>query len=232
MSKVLIVEDEKNLGETLTEYLESQGYLCAWSASAHTAREKFSSFGPNLVLMDIGLPDGDGLLLAQEFKKNDPSSTILFLSAFNDPELRVQGLELGAYDYITKPFALKELLLRMKRIFKPKRSSEISHGPLKIRFSGFEVEDACGKTISLGQKEKAILEFLYEKKGCVLNRDEIIEKVWGEDSFPSNRTVDNYIVKLRRWCESDPNQTIAIQSVWGIGYKLMVKEEEANYGPI
>lgn len=228
MLKILIVEDEENLGTTLSEYLSAIGHQTIWAKSGKECLAHFSEFKPNTVLMDIGLPDTNGIDLAKELRKIRKDFVLLFLSAQNDPETKVMGLEIGAEDYITKPFALKELTLRLNRIFKSQKEledlpEEISHGKLKIWFRRFEVADANGDIINLSQKECAILELLYKKQSDGVDREEIIEKIWGEDKFPSNRTVDNYIVKLRKWCETDPNQAIEIQSIRGIGYKLIIK---------
>lgn len=228
MLNILIVEDEENLGITLSEYLKGLGHGCFWAKDAKTARELFSLQRPGVILMDIGLPDGNGLDLAREFRKIRKDFVLLFLSALNDPETKVEGLEIGADDYITKPFALKELILRLNRILSSqseisKLPEEINHGPLKIWFKRYEVQDAQGGVLSLSQKECAILELLYTKKNEAVDREEIIEKIWGEDKFPSNRTVDNYIVKLRKWCETDPAKNLEIQSIRSIGYKLIVQ---------
>lgn len=221
--KILVVEDEKNLGMTLREYLESQGHVCTLATSVLEGREIFNSFSPDLTIMDIGLPDGSGLSLGREFKQKN-NAPLLFLSALNAPETRLEGLELGASDYITKPFALKELILRLNKIFDstPLVDDVVSHGKLKIKFNSFELEDAEGNSIPLGQKECAILSMLYHNRGSAIGREEIIEKIWGEDKCPSSRTVDNYIVKLRKWCESDPSEPIQIKSIRGIGYKLVI----------
>ncbi|MEA9356417.1 response regulator transcription factor [Bacteriovorax sp. PP10] len=228
MLNILIVEDEENLGITLSEYLKGLGHGCFWAKDAKTARELFASQKPGVILMDIGLPDGNGLDLAREFRKIRKDFVLLFLSALNDPETKVEGLEIGADDYITKPFALKELILRLNRILSSqseisKLPEEINHGPLKIWFKRYEVQDAQGDILSLSQKECAILELLYTKKNEAVDREEIIEKIWGEDKFPSNRTVDNYIVKLRKWCETDSKKSLEIQSIRSIGYKLIVQ---------
>lgn len=222
---ILIVEDEINLGETLRDYLNDQGHSSFWANNAQSAREQFSKESPSIILMDIGLPDGNGLDLAREFRNKRKDFHLLFLSALNDPETKVEGLEIGAEDYITKPFALKELMFRLKRILKYQDDLQdfpdsIEHGPLKIWFRRFEVQDANSNIIALSQKECAILELLYRKKNEAVTREEIIDQIWGEDKYPSNRTVDNYIVKLRRWCDSDPKHSIEIQSIRGIGYKL------------
>lgn len=227
MLNILIVEDEENLGSTLEEYLRGLGHKCVWAKSGSEATLLFKRNSPNLILMDIGLPDTSGLRLASSFRKERKDFVLLFLSALNDPETKVEALEIGAEDYITKPFALKELILRLERILKTQAifetlPEEINHGPLKIWFRRYEVMDANGHIVSLSQKECAILELLYKKQNVAVTREEIIEKIWGEDKFPSNRTVDNYIVKLRKWCESDPDRSIEIQSIRSIGYKLTV----------
>ena len=224
---ILIVEDEPNLGTTLHEYLESLGFTCALATTAKAAKELFNKLKPAVVLMDIGLPDGNGLELGVEFRAIRKDFVLLFLSALNDPEVRVKGLEIGAADYITKPFALKELTLRLERILENFVESDdiIKHGKLEIHFSSYELIDAVGSLIPLAQKESAILKMLYQKRGFVVTREEILDQIWGGDRYPSERTVDNYIVKLRKWCESDHNHPITIQSVRGVGYKLTVREE-------
>lgn len=230
MLNILIVEDEENLGITLSEYLTSLGHQCHWAATGAIAKKLFAENNPQLVLMDIGLPDTNGLDLARQFRSERKDFVLLFLSALNDPEIKVQGLEIGAEDYITKPFALKELIIRLDRIVRTQSfldswPDEIVHGPLKIWFKRFEVEDANQVKIPLSQKECAILEMLYKRQNEAINRDEIIEKIWGDDKFPSNRTVDNYIVKLRKWCETDPANSIEIQSIRSIGYKLIINKQ-------
>jgi len=228
-NSILIVEDERNLGVTLSEYLQSKNYTCFHAENAQMAREFFANNNPRIILMDIGLPDGNGLDLAREFRALRKDFVLLFLSAQNDPETKVSGLELGAEDYITKPFALKELMLRLAKILKNDSDlknfpDEINHGKLKIFFKRYEIHGANGEVIPLNQKECGILEILYRKKNSAVTRDEIIENVWGQDAFPSNRTVDNYIVKLRRWSETDTDNNIEIRSIRGIGYQLITKE--------
>lgn len=227
---LLIVEDETNLGETLHDYLSSKGANCKHAKDVAEAKSFFSNdtFKADVVLMDIGLPDGDGISLAREFREKRQDFVLLFLSAQNDPETRFLGLSIGAEDYITKPFDLRELMLRLERILKTKVSAEsledeIKIGKLKIWFKRFELEDASGQRIPLTQKECAILDILYKRKNEVVSRDDIIDEIWGEDQYPSNRTVDNYIVKLRKWCDTDESEKIKISSIRGIGYKLELK---------
>ena len=226
---ILIVEDEPNLGDTLYDYLDSKGFNCKLETTIGSAKERFLSndFKAHVLLLDINLPDGNGLDLAKELREIRQDFVLLFLSAMNDPETKFEGLNLGAEDYITKPFDLRELNLRLNRIIEnklrfEKQLDEIQLQNLKIWFTRFEVEDANKNIIKLSQKECAILELLYENKNIVISRDEIIEKVWGKNSFPSNRTVDNYIVKLRKWIETNNSNTIEISSIRGIGYKFKI----------
>lgn len=223
--QLLLVEDEPNLGQTLRDYLRAKKFQVELAPTCAEARSKFSAIHPAIVILDIGLPDGSGIELAREFRKARKDCVLLFCTALNDPTLRVEGLELGAEDYITKPFELKELTLRLDRILKTR--SRIMVNPDEYRFGKlifwprrFELQDGNGIVSSLGQKECAILELLMEKKNEVVTRDEMIETIWGEDSFPTNRTIDNYIVRLRRWSDSDPETALRITSVRGVGYKL------------
>lgn len=224
---ILIVEDDFNLGNTLCDYLQSKGFSTYLADCGKKAKELFVLHSPILILMDIGLPDTSGLVLAKEFRKLRKDFFLLFLSAQNDPEIRVQGLEIGAEDYITKPFALRELILRLERVFKSKNNldhlpDKVSFGPLSILFKSFELIGAKGNKIPISQKECGILEVLYNNKNKAVTREDIIDAVWGKEIFPSNRTVDNYIVKLRKWAETDLKKSVEIQSIRGIGYKLAI----------
>lgn len=226
---ILIVEDEKNLGITLQEYLNSLGHTCHLATTGAMARDLFSKHRPEIVLMDIGLPDDSGLNIARDFRKARKDFVLLFLSAQNDPETRVEGLEIGAEDYITKPFALKELVLRLGRILenqssKAKTPDELVFGDLKVWFKSFEVQNGLGEIRPISQKECSILHFLLSRENEATTREQIIEKVWGEDKFPSNRTVDNYIVSLRKWCDSSKDNILEIKSIRGIGYKLVINK--------
>ncbi len=220
---LLLVEDEPNLGKTLRDYLRSKKFNVELAINCGEARSIFFALRPAIAIIDIGLPDGSGIELAREFRQKRKDCVLLFCTALNDPALRVEGLELGAEDYITKPFELKELTLRLDRIL---RSREITmQSPDERRFGKlvfwpkrFEIKDADGVIVSLGQKECAILELLLEKKNEVVARDEMIETIWGENSFPTNRTIDNYIVKIRKW--ADTGDDLKITSVRGVGYKL------------
>ncbi|MBL7666159.1 MAG: response regulator transcription factor [Bacteriovoracaceae bacterium] len=225
---ILLVEDETNLGETLQDYLNSVGFQCQWVTNVGQAKTHFIKDNPQIVLLDINLPDGNGLELAQELRKLNKNFVLLFLSAMNDPETRLEGFELGAEDFISKPFALKELTIRLEKILKSQKllnenPDVIEFGKLKVWFKRYEIQNGQGQILNLSQKECGILQLLYQRMNDVISRDEIIEKIWGENSFPSNRTVDNYIVKLRKWTESDTHSGLHISSHRGIGYRLEYK---------
>jgi two-component system alkaline phosphatase synthesis response regulator PhoP len=230
--QILILEDEINLGVTLYEYLESKGYDCKHAKSCQEARDIFnlSDFSPVVILADIGLPDGNGIELAKELRSIRQDFVLLFLSAQNDAETKLRGLEMGAEDYITKPFDLRELMLRLNKALTTHShlttyQSEIQLGQLKIRFKSYEVVSSDGTITALGQKECAILELLYKNSNQVVSRDTIIDEIWGEDSYPSNRTVDNYIVKLRKWIDTDTTKKVSIKSIRSVGYQLEVKKD-------
>lgn len=222
---LLLVEDEPNLGQTLRDYLRAKKFRVELAQTCEEARRKFDEIRPSIAILDIGLPDGSGIELAREMRAKRKDCVLLFCTALNDPTLRVEGLELGAEDYITKPFELKELTLRLDRILRTQsrimvNQDEFRFGTLVFWPKRFEIKDASGEVSSLGQKECAILELLLVRKNEVVTRDEMIENIWGENSFPTNRTIDNYIVKLRRWAESEEASGLRITSVRGLGYKL------------
>ena len=228
---ILIVEDEKNLGVTLSEYLRSIGHACFLATNGKDAYQVFKKEKPHVVLMDIGLPDTNGLILAKKLRQEREDFVLLFLSAQNDPDIKVEGLEIGARDYITKPFALKEIVIRLKRILETQEniSNELSSsqtiqlGTMTLFVDRFEIESSNGQSTTLSQKECKILELLYKNQNKAVTRETMIEKIWGSNHFPSNRTVDNYIVKLRKLFDSNnafasnSNKNVEIKSIRGIG---------------
>lgn len=228
MSKgsILIVEDEENLGLTLRNYLRGKNFTVEWAKNAKESRAYFlSTLFPNIILMDKNLPDGDGFDLAIEFRKQRKDFVLLFVSALNDPQIRLSGLEIGADDYITKPFELKELTLRLEKILSQQnqmQKDEILIEDLVFWPKKFEAKDAQGEIMTFSLKETRLIDLLLSKPGIVLSRDEIIDYVWDEDSFPSNRTIDNMIVKIRKWAES--SNKIQIISIRGVGYKWEIKK--------
>jgi two-component system alkaline phosphatase synthesis response regulator PhoP len=236
-ASLLVVEDERNVGATLVERLKKEGFEIVWATTAEEARLEIRGRRFDMALMDVGLPDGSGFELAELLRKLQPSTALIFLTAFGSAEDKVRGLELGAEDYVVKPFHLKELLLRIQNGLKRARylssaapageSDTIRVGAATIHFSKFEAETANGRA-SLTHKEVALLRMLYERRGKVVSRDEILNHVWSENEFPTSRTVDNFIMRLRRLVEADPENPQVIKSVRGVGYQLALSEGEST----
>jgi two-component system alkaline phosphatase synthesis response regulator PhoP len=226
--QLLVVEDERNVGVTLAERLEGAGFEVTLAESAAKARLAWRAAQPQLVLLDVGLPDGNGFLLARELRAEVPQSAIIFLTAHGNPEDRVRGLELGADDYLTKPFHFRELLLRIQNCLK--RAQELRDVPGEMRgrvrigralvdFERFAAE-VEGETQTLTHKECAVLRLLASRAGKAVSRDEILDRAWSADEFPTSRTVDNFIVRLRKLVEADAGEPRVIRSIRGVGYLL------------
>ena len=186
------------------------------------------------MLLDVGLPDGNGFELAAELRNAAPQSAIVFLTAHGNPEERVRGLELGADDYLTKPFHFRELLLRIQNCLKRAQDlvelpgemrGVVRIGRARVDFERFSAE-VDGESHALTHKECAVLRLLASRVGKAVSRDEILDKAWSADEFPTSRTVDNFIVRLRKLVEPDANEPRVIRSIRGVGYLLneMVRE--------
>ena len=230
LEKVLIVEDEKNLGETLKERLEKEGYQVQWVSTKEEAIDEIQALPYVLSILDVGLPDGSGFEVAKVIREKRPATAILFLTAFNNAEDRIKGLELGAEDYVAKPFHLKELLLRIRNVLKRAKAykdgeQEVKVGRALIRFHQYEAI-VGDYHISLSQKECALLKLLVDRAGEVVSRDEILNEVWSDGEFPTTRTVDNFIVKLRRIVEVNDSEPQIIRSVRGVGYQLILEKKD------
>jgi DNA-binding response OmpR family regulator len=225
---LLLVEDDANVAGTLSARLDGEGFSVTHAGSVREAREALQRQHFAAAVLDVGLPDGNGFEVAQHLREVSPSTTMLFLTAYGTPEDRIHGLELGADDYMTKPFAFRELLLRIQNMLK--RAGDIAtrgsalHGPVRIGiatvdFDRFTAESA-GTTHRLTHKECAVLKLLLERAGRAVSRDEILTHAWAPDEFPTERTVDNFILRLRKLVERDPASPAAILSIRGVGYQL------------
>jgi DNA-binding response OmpR family regulator len=228
-ARILVLEDERNVGLTLVERLKKEGFDVAWATTTAEADLEIQNRRFDLALLDVGLPDGSGFDVAARLRKIRPGTSIIFLTAMGTPEDRVRGLELGAEDYVVKPFHLKELLLRVRNGLKRAQylnaaSDEMSHavtiGRAQVHFGKFEAEVA-GTSYPLTHKECALLRLLFDRRGNVVSRDEILNHVWSEDEFPTSRTIDNFVMRLRRLVEADPENPQIIRSVRGVGYQLV-----------
>lgn len=241
--KIFLLEDEENVGSTLKSRLEGAGYQLTWSKSFREGCDTLKSLTlpelPSLALLDVHLPDGDGFQFATQLQKTHPFVPVIFLTAASTPEDRIQGLEIGAEDYVTKPFHFKELLLRIQNVIKRSQFvasldatkeatlTPIQIGEAEVNFSQYTITYSqhpnLNPTVRLSNKECALLKLLYEKRNTVVSRDEILNLIWSEDEYPTPRTVDNFIVRLRKHLEPNTSESTLIRSVRGVGYCMELK---------
>jgi two-component system, OmpR family, alkaline phosphatase synthesis response regulator PhoP len=226
--RLLLVEDERNVAETLAERLRTEGFTVKRADSVASARRAIAEEPVELALLDVGLPDGSGFELARVLRERAPGTAIIFLTAHASAEDRIRGLELGADDYVGKPFHFRELLLRIQNCLK--RAQDLARVPGEIRgqvrigralvdFERFSAT-ADGASVALTHKECAVLRLLAERVGKAVSRDEILDRAWSADEFPTSRTVDNFIVRLRKLVELDAADPRVIRSIRGVGYLL------------
>ncbi len=225
--RILLVEDEENLAEIIRLNLELEGYKVVYAKDGVEALRMFKEERFNLILLDIMMPRMTGIDVCERIRLENEDIPILFLSAKNSGEDRVRGLRAGAHDYLTKPFNLEELLLKVNILIKVglKAAGEIASfnnyqlGNQYIDFDTFTIKSPDGE-IQLTKKEALLLKLLVEKKNQVVSREEILEKVWGYDVFPSTRTIDNFILAFRKYFKENPRDPRHFHSVRGVGYKF------------
>ena len=219
--KILFVEDDLGLGETLHERLQKENYEVDWCKTIKEATQKLEEKKFQLILLDLGLPDGSGFDLAKAIRKKS-ATPIVFMTAMNTAENRLEGYELGAEEFIPKPFHLKELLMRVKHVFDNHSDIEtLAVNKKTIHFFSQTIEHEDGREELIAKRDFELLKLLIESTPKVLSRDEILNLVWGEDKFPAHRTVDNTIVRLRQ-ALGDGSDDI-IRSVRGVGYQWSMK---------
>ncbi|HTH57921.1 MAG TPA: response regulator transcription factor [Cyclobacteriaceae bacterium] len=226
MNRILIVEDEPAMQLGLKDNLELDGYSVDVASDGQEGLEKIKAGNYDLVLLDVMLPKLSGFDVCKAARAHGAEMPIIMLTARGEEIDKVLGLELGADDYITKPFSIRELLARVKAHLRrskptPLNASEgIGIGRIKIDFGGFRAEEN-GASVKLSHKEFEILAYLHQKKNAVVTRYDLLENVWGYQEQPTTRTVDNFIVRLRQKIEENPNQPKVILTVHGTGYKLV-----------
>lgn len=222
--KILIIEDELSLQQTLKLNLEMEGYSIDVCSSGKDALQITKKFMPDLILLDMMLPVYNGTELFKQFRQNNLTMPVIFLTARNTTQDKIEGLKLGADDYITKPFDLEELLLRINNVFKhlkPAGSGDtFSFDGCGINFSTFQVKTVQGTTETLSKREIALLRMLTDNVNTVVSRDEILDKLWSRDENPSSRTIDNYILNFRKLFELNPKEPKHFLSIRGVGYKF------------
>lgn len=215
MNHLLLVEDDVSLGQTLQERLERQDYKVSWAHTIGEARQLVKDQIYDLIILDVGLPDGSGFDFAREIRKSR-FAPFIFMTALNSAPNRLEGFEIGAEEFIPKPFHLKEILLRIQHVLETHaKKKQLKVGDRVIDFRSQAIINGKGQSDYLGPRDFQLLEMLIEAAPRVVSRDEILEKLWGNESFPSNRTVDNVIVRLRSLL-GDPQ---LIRSVREVGYQ-------------
>lgn len=227
MISVCIIEDEKSLSDLIQLNLDLEGYKTSTfnnGQEAFDSAQKIAEF--DLVLLDVMLPGKSGLDICKEIRKYS-DVPILFLSAKGTTEDRIAGLKLGGNDYLSKPFDLEELLLRVSILVNrknPQKRTAINSliiGNKEINFNSFEINDLNnGSVITIPKKEIELLRLFEEKENMVISRDEILDRIWGKDQFPTSRTIDNYILTLRKIFEEDPKNPKYFHSIRAVGYKF------------
>ncbi len=227
---ILLVEDEENLHEALKLNLELEGYSVSSAFDGATAITIFESEYFDLIILDIMLPEIDGINLTEFIRLKNIEVPILILSAKNSSADRVLGLKKGADDYLTKPFNLEELLLRIQKLIEKNKKLQdkgafgdtYSFGKNTIDFKAQEATTFLNEKIQLSKKESMLLKLLIENKNEVVPREKILQAVWGYNVYPTTRTIDNFILNLRKYFEKDSRDPKYILSVHGVGYKFSI----------
>jgi DNA-binding response OmpR family regulator len=231
-SKILVVEDDRSIRLGLEDTLRAKGYEVQSTASGLEALEKLPALRPDLVVLDIMLPDIEGFEVCRRIKALSPHQAVIMLTARASELDRVRGLEIGADDYITKPFSLMELLARVQAVLRrvrrdgeaPAPLERINIGEVSIDFRRHEAR-RHGRPLQLAERSFLVLEVLARRRGEAVSREQLLEEAWGLSRDLNTRTVDNHIVKIRQAIEQDPEAPRHLLTVWGVGYKLAVPEE-------
>ncbi len=225
MYKILIIEDDRSILKAVEANLVGEGYEVETAMDGLTGLERASDPSQDLILLDLMLPKLPGEEICRKLRQNGITTPILFLTAKNEEEHRIAGFELGADDYVAKPFSIRELLGRVQAILR--RAAGQKHLLAHYHFADValdfvKMEARKGdQPVVLTTREFAILRLMVSNKGVVISRDRLLNEVWGYDAYPSTRTVDNQIVKLRQKLEDDPENPRFILTIRGTGYKFV-----------
>ena len=223
--KILIIEDEENMVEGLKFNLEARDYLVIAALDGETGLKKAAEEPPDLVILDLMLPGLNGYEVCKRLKETHPELPIVMLTAKSQEADIITGLDLGADDYITKPFSVLELLARINALLRRTNPHSalpevFSAGDLEIDFKRYQAQKR-GKALELSPREFEILQYLLERKGEVVSREDLLNQVWGYESFPFTRTIDAHIAALRKKIEETPDKPVLIITIHGKGYKFL-----------
>jgi DNA-binding response OmpR family regulator len=225
MPKILIVEDEPGMVAGLRDNFEFEGYQVLSAMDGVSGLERALADSPDLVILDVMMPRMSGLDVCKQLKSKRPAIPIIMLTARGQEVDKVVGLELGADDYVTKPFSIRELLARVKAVLRriesvPKGKDRYSFGDVEVNLQSCQVSRR-GRSLDFSSKEFDLLKYFLSHPGEALSRDRLLEEVWGYDKFPTTRTVDAHIVRLRQKLEPKPDDPRFFLTVHGTGYKFV-----------
>jgi DNA-binding response OmpR family regulator len=234
--RILVVEDDAHLADGLRINLELEGYEPLLAGSGEEGLELWRSGGIDLILLDVMLPGMDGFAFCRRVRDEGDRVPVLFLTARSAGQDRIRGLDEGGDDYITKPFDLAELLARIKSLFRrqdwfrgQEASSLLRIGRAEVNLRAYQAVTPEG-TVDLKEKEVMILRLLSEHEGEPVDRETILDRVWGFGAYPTTRTVDNFILSLRKIVEADPHKPRHILTVHGVGYRLITDPDRQGQG--
>ncbi|MDQ6850514.1 MAG: response regulator transcription factor [Actinomycetota bacterium] len=225
MARVLIVDDDDTVANVVVGYLERAGHIAEHIGDGRSALKSIESDPPDLVVLDLMLPEIDGLEVCRQVRKSLPDLPIIMLTALSEAEDRIAGLEVGADDYVTKPFSPRELVLRIDSVLRRSvtarpANADLLAGPIRVDRAArraWKGEDELALTV----RELELLAYLLEHPGVAFNREQLMREVWGW-TFGDQSTVTVHVRRLREKVEDDPTRPTLIQTVWGIGYRLEV----------
>ena len=223
-SRILVVEDDPAVQKALRRLFETEGYAVETQSDGKSALDSFQAAAPAAIVLDLRLPKVSGRDVCKEIKATAPTLPIVVLSAASDVSDKVLLLELGADDYVTKPFSPRELLARVRAALRHTARTPdvqvVSFDDISVDFKKMEVKRE-GKVVVLTAQEFKTFQFLVQNSDRVISRDELLNEVWGYQNYPSTRTVDNHILKLRQKLEKDPSSPVHFRTVHGMGYKFV-----------
>lgn len=226
MMRILLVEDEESLRETLKLNLELENYEVVAAANGKDALKRFKEQHFDLLILDVMLPEVNGFQIAEQVRLTNMEMPIIMLTAKDTSADRIMGLRKGADDYLTKPFVLEELLLRVQKLIQrtsksPENTPDIyEFDGNHINFATYEAQGVNGN-VHLTKKEAMLLKLLIDRKNEVVSRQQILQSVWGYDVYPSTRTIDNFILSFRKYFEREPHDPRHFLSIRGVGYKFV-----------
>jgi len=233
-NRILVVDDEPNLAEGIAENLQAEGYEVRCAPDGIQGLDLARSTAWDLMILDVMMPGLDGFAVCEALRAEGNQLPVLFLTAKDEADDRVRGLALGGDDYLTKPFDLRELLLRIKAILRRSRWYAEGTEASTLQFSGNEVSWRSykatgydGRRHDLTHKEAMILKCLSDREGEIVSREEILETVWAYEAFPSTRTIDNFIVRLRKRFEREPESPLHLHTARGVGYRFTIEEQRS-----